>query len=196
MPSRKRDAGFSLVELMIVVAVLAILSAIAMVGYRKYVARARASEAVAMLAEIASKEQLYFLEFAGYLPLRADDAAAPSVNENAAAFFPMSPADPTFESVRSARLITGAWPNSWRSVGLRPRASVLYCSYLANAGGAGQAAPATFGSQMLTIAPTSPPWFYALAACNLNGASGWPNAVTTFALTSTSPALRTFNDGL
>ena len=49
---RSRAWGTTLVELMIVVVILGILAAIATVGYKRYVARARLSEANAMLAEL------------------------------------------------------------------------------------------------------------------------------------------------
>jgi prepilin-type N-terminal cleavage/methylation domain-containing protein len=185
--------GFTLVELMIVVVVLGILATIAGVGYRRYVARARIGEAVAMLAEMSSKEQLYFLEFAAYLPLRADNAV--TTDEPVAAFYPVSPSDGAFYSSRLATSIkpTTAWPQSWRSVGLRPKAEALYCTYMLNAGAAGAVPTGAYGALMLPTAPA--PWYYALAACNLDGDPGFPAAVTTFGITSTSPALRSFNEG-
>ena len=186
--------------MLIVVTILGILSALAMVGYRRYVARARLTEAVTILSEIASKEQIYFLEFGGYLPLRTDGAVVPSPDESADAFYPVSPSAAGFESVRTATSIVdpAGWPVAWRSIGLRPREPQLYCTYMANAGGTGDAAPAgaTYGSGLLgPIVATSPPWFYALAACNLNGIPGFPNEVTVLGLSSNRSTLGTFNDG-
>ena len=66
-------SGFTLVELMIVVVIIGILASMATIGYRKWISRARSSEAIAMLAEMNSKEQSYKLEFAAYLPLRTDN---------------------------------------------------------------------------------------------------------------------------
>ncbi|MCR6556277.1 prepilin-type N-terminal cleavage/methylation domain-containing protein, partial [Aeromonas sp. CPF2-S1] len=43
----KRQSGFTLIELMIVVAIVAILAAIALPAYQDYTRRARASEVVA-----------------------------------------------------------------------------------------------------------------------------------------------------
>lgn len=197
----RRQAGFTLVELLIVVTILGLLASLATVGYRRYMGRARVTEAVTLLSEIASKQQIYFLEFGGYLPLRADNVLTqPSANENAAAFYPSNPSTATFNSTRISTTISNPalWPTAWRSVGLRPREPALYCTYLANAGGTGQAAPAgaAFGPGIIgAVTATTPPWFYALAACNLTGAAGYPNNVSIFAVSSNRSALQTFNDG-
>jgi Tfp pilus assembly protein PilE len=186
--------------MLIVVCILGLLAALATVGYRRYVGRARLTEAVTLLSEMASKEQVYFLEFGGYLPLRRDNAPAPSADENAAAFYPSVPTDAAFESSRTATSIANSagWPSSWRSVGLRPREPALYCTYLLNAGRPGDPAPAagTYAPSLLgAVTATGPAWFYALAACNLTGPSGFPNGVTVLGLSSNVSQLRTYNDG-
>ena len=57
----KRIKGFSLIELMIVVAVIGILAAIAYPNYTDYVRKARRATAQSALMEIANKEQTYLL---------------------------------------------------------------------------------------------------------------------------------------
>lgn len=194
-------AGFTLVELMIVVVIISILAAIAIVGFRKYIGRARTSEAVAMLSEMMSKEQSYFLEFGRYLPLRADnDATQPSPNEAASAFYPSDPSGSGFESTRTAVSIQNPalWPTGWRTIGLRPRYQQLYCTYLGGAGTTGSAVPAGNTMGVGVVGPTSansPAWFYALAACNLRGAAGFPGSVTVLTLGTGFANVATFNDG-
>jgi prepilin-type N-terminal cleavage/methylation domain-containing protein len=200
-PRRVSRAGFTLVELLIVVAILGLLASLATVGYRRYVGRARLTEATTILAEMVSKEQVYFLEFGMYLPLRADNVITlPSANENAAAFYPSNPSAAAFESSRTAVNISNpaSWPTAWRSVGLRPREPALYCTYLVNAGGNGQVSPpgATYAPTLLgTLTATSPPWFYGLAVCNLTGAAGFPNGATVMGVSSNRSAVRKYNDG-
>jgi Tfp pilus assembly protein PilE len=185
--------------MLIVVAIIGVLAALATVGYRRYVGRARVSEAVTLIAEMSSKQQIYYLEFGGYHPLRPDTTAVPSPDENGSGFYPVSPAATGFESSRTATSIASSagWPASWRAVGLRPRLQSLYCTYLLNAGRAADPAPtgAQYGPQLLGTTTASPPWFYVLAACNLTGSPGWPAGVMVLGMSSNATALRTFNDG-
>ncbi|MES1207039.1 MAG: prepilin-type N-terminal cleavage/methylation domain-containing protein [Pseudomonadota bacterium] len=195
---RSSRAGFTLVELMIVVVIIAILAALGTVGFRRWIARARTTEAVAMLAEMNSKEQTYRMEFGTFLPLRADgNTASPSPDEAAAAFYPISPNAASFESVRTPVSVANnaAWPAGWKAIGVSPRDTVLYCTYLTNAGAAAEAVPpgAPYGTAL--VAGVAAPWFYGLAACNMNGPSGYPSDVTVFGISSTSPALKAFNEG-
>jgi len=201
---RSRAQGTTLVELMIVVVILGILAAIATIGYKRYVARARLSEANAMLAELSAKEQLYFMDVGAYIPARADDnLTQPSPDDGAGAFIPTNPTAADFESARTAHLVSNpTFPVAWSRIGLRARWNQLYCTYLVNAGltGTGQAPTGAIGVQLWATQP-SVPWFYAVAACNLNTSDGTsapgglPANATFLVLTYDSPGLRAINDG-
>jgi type IV pilus assembly protein PilA len=60
------EEGFTLVELMIVVAIIGILAAVAIPNYQKYQARARQSEAKIALAGIYTVEKGYVVEHSSY----------------------------------------------------------------------------------------------------------------------------------
>jgi prepilin-type N-terminal cleavage/methylation domain-containing protein len=187
--------GMSLVELMIVVVIIGILAAISMVGYRKYIARARLSEATAMLAEFAAKEQLYFLDNGLYAEAHNDNVAQKAVSdsEEPSEFWPQNP-NVNFDSVRTP-VAVAPLPASWRTLGIRPRWQQLYCTYMVNVGSgeAGSRPPGTVGPTLWTATPNVP-WFYAMAACNLQGDAGWPDKVTLLLLTHDSPAIRTSDE--
>jgi len=59
--------GFSLTELMIVVAIIGILAAIAIPKFMSFQARAKQSEAKANLVHIHTAEMAYFAEYNGYI---------------------------------------------------------------------------------------------------------------------------------
>lgn len=56
----RRSAGFTLIELMVVVAVIAILAAIAIPSYSRYVYRARRIDGQQLLLKIATAEERYY----------------------------------------------------------------------------------------------------------------------------------------
>ncbi|MBU6249167.1 MAG: prepilin-type N-terminal cleavage/methylation domain-containing protein [Xanthomonadaceae bacterium] len=59
-PPARRGAGFSLIELMIVVAVIAILAAIAVPSYMKYTIRTHRTAAESCLSEYANYMERYY----------------------------------------------------------------------------------------------------------------------------------------
>ncbi len=63
---QKQPAGFTLIEVMIVVAIIAILAAIALPAYTDYTQRARRSDAKQSLLDIANRQQQYFLDNRSY----------------------------------------------------------------------------------------------------------------------------------
>lgn len=61
-----KQRGYSLIELIIVAAVIGILSAIALPGYFRYVKKTRNDDAKVCLAQILTKETEYFTEYKKY----------------------------------------------------------------------------------------------------------------------------------
>jgi prepilin-type N-terminal cleavage/methylation domain-containing protein len=74
-PRSLRD-GFTLIEVMIVVALIGILAAIAIPGYKSYQARSRRTEAYMNLSAIIRTEDAYYAEHQAYVGMAT---AAPSV---------------------------------------------------------------------------------------------------------------------
>jgi prepilin-type N-terminal cleavage/methylation domain-containing protein len=64
--SLKRQDGFTLVELMVVVAIIGLLSAVAIPNFKKYQAKAKVSEAKLQLAALYTAEQAFFSDFNMY----------------------------------------------------------------------------------------------------------------------------------
>ncbi|HYT15145.1 MAG TPA: prepilin-type N-terminal cleavage/methylation domain-containing protein, partial [Burkholderiales bacterium] len=63
---RKRWCGFTLIEVMIVVAVIGILAAIAYPSYQSYLQRGNRSQAEQLMMAISNKEVQYFLDARAY----------------------------------------------------------------------------------------------------------------------------------
>ncbi len=69
--------GFTLIEIMITVAIVAILGAIALPGYNNYLTRSKISEAVANLSDMRVKMEQYFLDHRTYVGACAAGTVAP-----------------------------------------------------------------------------------------------------------------------
>ncbi len=67
MSLRNRRGGFTLIELMIVVAIIGILAAIAIPNFVRFQLRAKSSEGKTNLAAIRTAEESYFAEFGNYV---------------------------------------------------------------------------------------------------------------------------------
>lgn len=103
MINLRKSEGFSLVELMIVVAIMAILAAIAIPSYLNFQMKARESEARTNLAAIGTCEESYKAENDKYLNCEAHPDAVPG----------STPAD--WES-----------PDDFTSIGFTPAGKVRY----------------------------------------------------------------------
>lgn len=68
MPLKPNQRGFTLIELMIVVAVIGILSAVAYPSYTQHVKKGVRRAAQAQMMEIANREQQFMLSQRSYVP--------------------------------------------------------------------------------------------------------------------------------
>jgi prepilin-type N-terminal cleavage/methylation domain-containing protein len=156
MRRTERARGFTLVELMVTVAILITLSVVAGGAYRRYLDNARKTEVLAMFAEVRAKEEAYRAEFSVYCSTSANDTT----------FFPALGANEP-----KAKVWTPT-PAEWRALNLAPGKAMLYCGY-AVMGGAANVMPAgSYGAAAFgNVAPTQP-WWYAVGTCDNDGAPG------------------------
>ena len=74
---RKSEKGFTLIELMIVVAIIGILAAIAIPNFLRFQLKSKTSEAKVNLAAIRTAEESYLAEFGSYVNAAATPGTAP-----------------------------------------------------------------------------------------------------------------------
>ncbi len=60
MTLRKSSSGFTLIELMVVVVIVAVLTLVAYPAYQSFVVKANRAEAKSYLMDVAQMQQLYF----------------------------------------------------------------------------------------------------------------------------------------
>ena len=150
---KQHSRGFTLIELMIVVAILAILAAVAIVAYGQYARKAKNAEATSVLADIRIKQEAYRASFHQYADMQIGANWMPDATPGAnARAWPVAGAVTTL-------------PGAWRMLGVTPDHGV-YFSYTCMAGAPGVAAGAPFNG--LGIENQNDFWFAAQALQNLD----------------------------
>jgi len=119
-PNVRSRAGFSLIELMVVVAIVGILAAIAIPAFQDYVQKSKTTEATTFLGEIRQREESYRSEFGAYCAAPVAPRAAPD---------------------RTSVVWAVAAGSAWNQLGASPDAPVRF-TYLVLAGAPGTAGPA------------------------------------------------------
>jgi prepilin-type N-terminal cleavage/methylation domain-containing protein len=152
--------GFTLIELMIVVAIIGILAALAIPSYQRFQLKSKAAEARVNLASIATAEHAYFSEFNLYV------AAAPT---------PAAPEGP------DRRAWSGGGITSFGYLGFLPVGEVLFtyavdtdpanASFTAGARGDldGNGVPSEFGYVQPLAGATAGVASLLVPSCSVNG---------------------------
>lgn len=113
----RSSRGFTLVELMVAVAVLAILSVIATVSYSKYIRKARTTEAITFLADIKMKQETYHQTYGMYVKTSSADNAISDAD-----FYPKTKnSDGYYKWEMKCPEDKGSYPG-WCALGSRPTA--------------------------------------------------------------------------
>lgn len=180
----QRSRGFTLVELMIVVAIISVLAVVAGTAYRRYMDAGRSAEVYATMGEFRNKEEAYRAEFSQY--------ASTGPDESVTSFYPVL----LGKGVEPHPKTVAPLPAAWTTLGINPGRSQLYCGYVAISGAAGTMVTGARGSlvfsQYASSTPTTP-WWYVVATCD-NDSDGNVAHNAYFTTSSSSTVVVTENE--
>jgi type IV pilus assembly protein PilA len=154
--TRAAERGFTLVELMIVVAIIGVLATLATYGVRKYILEAKKAEAASMITQIRAAEEAYRDETFTYLGLSSFALWHPVVDPDSGkrSWLPSSP---------NAMGSTVLYP-----LGVMPTGAVSF-SYAVVAGGADSSLPTSIPTAKTFDFPEpTGPFYIAMAKGDLD----------------------------
>ena len=152
-----KRAGFTVLELLVVLGIIAILAAVAVFAYGRYVKQANTSEVYAMISSIRQAEETY----------RAENGAYLSTGVNEDDFYPVLGSQGQ-EPVK--KLFKPSTKPLWQPLGVKAPGKYLYCGYVVIAGPPGDLSAA--GPRGRTLFGNQPPgviWYYVRATCDQDG---------------------------
>jgi type IV pilus assembly protein PilA len=162
---RAPQRGYTLVELMIVVAIIGVLASLAVYGVRRYVLAAKSSEAIEIINNIRAAQEQYKDERFRYLDVSSVDLSSGS-------FFPFADKAALKNNVHNWTATGGPTtvPGKWAELGIFPSAPVTF-GYACQAGqGAGVPTKAVLGTAVdLRYPATAPNWYVVRAAADRDG---------------------------
>jgi prepilin-type N-terminal cleavage/methylation domain-containing protein len=161
---RRSARGFTLVELMVVVAIVGVLATVGVYAVRKYVLAAKTSEATEIINSIRAAQEQYKDERFRYLNVS-------SVDKTSGSFFPFSSKADLSDNKKVAWATgTSGIPALWAELGIRPSTAVQF-GYACSAGqGAGVPSQATLGTSVnLNYPDSASDWYVARAMADRTG---------------------------
>lgn len=163
MRPRLSQRGFTLVELMVVVAIVSALATLATWGMMKYVRASKAAEPIYMIGQIKTAEEAWREEFHVYHTTSANiDTYYPGVPKN--------------EKKHWVNPSHGDWPK-WKHLGVQTPNPVQF-GYAVVAGNPGDTPPSTGTAQAMAWPnPTVEPWFVVKAVGDFNEDSNYSKFV-------------------
>jgi prepilin-type N-terminal cleavage/methylation domain-containing protein len=150
-----RASGFTLMELMVVVAIVGVLATLATYGVRKYVLTAKKAEAVAMLTQIRGAEEAYRDEMFVY--------------RGAGSFATWHPSwTPGSNKQAWGSGTSNGMTTVFNDLGVRPDGGIYY-AYTVLAGTVNSVIPAPPTTRTFAFPTPTGPFYIAMAMADLNG---------------------------